>query len=61
MTTASKNYLVAQLDDITAVRCPCGWDRRAFAQPDNQVATIHYVDIPEDARTHYHRSSGRST
>jgi len=55
MTTATKNYLFAQLDDITAVRCPCGWTKRAFAQPDNQVASIHYVDIQEDARTHYHK------
>src|ERR1043165_4547911 len=54
MTNATKNLLFAQLDEIKAVRCPCGWPKRAFPQPDNQVATIHYVDIQEDARTHYH-------
>ena len=43
------------LDQIPAQRCPCGFTRRAFATPDNQVATIHYVDIQADARTHYHK------
>lgn len=50
-----KNYLVQQLDQIEPVRCPCGWTRRAFAGEDNAVATVHLVDIQEDARTHYHR------
>lgn len=55
MTTAAKNYQIAQLDQIPPQRCPCGFTRRAFATPDNQVATIHYVDIQADARTHYHK------
>lgn len=46
---------IAQLDAIDPVRCPCGFTRRAFASPDNPVATIHLVDIQEDARTHYHK------
>ena len=54
-TTDTNNFMIAQLDDLAAVRCPCGWTRRAFATPDNQVATIHMVDIQDDARTHYHK------
>jgi mannose-6-phosphate isomerase-like protein (cupin superfamily) len=50
-----KNYKVAQMDDIDAVRCPCGWTRRAFVGLDNPVATIHMVDIQQDAKTHYHK------
>lgn len=49
------NYLSAQLDEIEPTRCPCGFSRRAFAVPENQTATIHLVDIHEDARTHYHK------
>ena len=49
------NYSIAHLDDIAAVKCPCGFSKRAFATPDNQVATIHLVDIQEDAQTHYHK------
>ncbi|MES2460044.1 MAG: cupin domain-containing protein [Armatimonadota bacterium] len=49
------NYKFAQLDDIEAVRCPCGWTRRAFTEPDNPVATMHMVDIQTDAQTHYHK------
>lgn len=48
-------YEISQLDAIDPVRCPCGFTRRAFAGPDNPVATIHLVDIQEDARTHYHK------
>ncbi len=48
-------YLIAQLDEVPAVDCSCGASRRAFAVPDNRVATLHVVDIREDARPHYHR------
>jgi mannose-6-phosphate isomerase-like protein (cupin superfamily) len=50
------NYIIAQLDDIAPVRCPCGWARRAFASPENRTATLHMVDIQQDAQTHYHRT-----
>lgn len=48
-------YLIAQLDDLDPVKCPCGLARRAFATPENSVATVHQVDIQSDARTHYHK------
>jgi mannose-6-phosphate isomerase-like protein (cupin superfamily) len=51
----SKNYSITHLNDIAPVKCPCGFSKRAFATPDNQVATIHLVDIQEDAQTHYHK------
>ncbi len=50
-----KNYELSQLDEIDPVRCPCGFSRRAFATPDNALATIHLVDIQDDARSHYHK------
>ena len=53
--TATKNYMIAQMDEIEAVPCPCGFSRRAFVSPDNPTATLHMVDIQEDARTHYHK------
>lgn len=49
-----RDYMVAQLDEVEAVPCPCGMSRRAFVTPDNPVATLHMVDIDQDARTHYH-------
>jgi len=49
------NYMIAQLDEIEGVECPCGVSRRAFVTPDNPVATLHMVDITEDARVHYHK------
>ena len=50
------NYLIAQLDEITPTRCPCGFARRAFAGSDQNAASMHLVDIQEDSRTHYHKT-----
>jgi mannose-6-phosphate isomerase-like protein (cupin superfamily) len=49
------NYMIADLNSVEATRCPCGWARRAFATPENTVATIHLVSIEEDSRVHYHK------
>lgn len=49
------NYVIAQMDEIDPVGCPCGQTRRAFVSPDNPVATLHMVDISIDSRVHYHR------
>lgn len=49
------NYMIAQMDRIDAVGCPCGMSRRAFVSEDNPVATLHMVDIQADSRVHYHK------
>lgn len=51
----TKKFALAQLDQIAPVPCPCGQSRRAFATPDNPVATIHLVDSRVDTRAHYHK------
>ena len=49
------NYMIARFDNIDAIKCPCGFSRRAFVSPDNSTATMHIVDIEQDARVHYHK------
>jgi mannose-6-phosphate isomerase-like protein (cupin superfamily) len=49
------NYQIAQLDELTPQRCPCGFTRRAFAGVADNAASMHVVDIEEDSRTHYHK------
>lgn len=49
------NYMITQLDELDGVDCPCGKSRRAFVSDDNDVATLHMVDISIDARVHYHK------
>ncbi len=49
------NYLIAHLDELAPVPCPCGFARRAFADWPENVASVHLVDIQTDARTHYHK------
>lgn len=51
----TQNYEIIKFSDIAAVRCPCGMSRRGFASPDNHTATVHVVEILQDARTHYHK------
>lgn len=50
------NYLIEQLDQLPTQNCPCGAVRRGFITPENHVASVHQVDIQQDARTHYHKS-----
>ena len=49
------NYILAQFDDIDAIRCPCGFAQRAFVSPDNPTATLHIVEITQDSQVHYHK------
>ena len=50
-----KNYLVADFEKIIATPCPCGKSKRAFVHEDNQVASMHVVEISKDSRPHYHK------
>jgi len=50
-------YSIAQLDEIDPVDYPCGKARRAFTTPDNDVATVHVVDISAEPRAHYHKKT----
>ena len=49
------NHLIAQLDEIPPTKCPCGFTRRAFADSPDTGASLHLVDIQQDAQTHYHK------
>jgi len=49
------NFEIAHFDEIEAVKCPCGFAKRAFALPDNATATMHVVEIQDDAKVHYHK------
>src|SRR5947209_7028445 len=49
------NYMIAQLDQVQPVRCPCGFARRVFAASSDHLASMHLVNIEEDSRTHYHK------
>jgi mannose-6-phosphate isomerase-like protein (cupin superfamily) len=47
--------MISQLNEIPSQRCPCGFARRAFAEAGQNAASLHLVDIQEDARAHYHK------
>lgn len=48
-------YCVARLSELSPIACPCGETRRAFTDDPDQVASVHLLDVREDARTHYHK------
>jgi mannose-6-phosphate isomerase-like protein (cupin superfamily) len=47
--------MIAEFNEIDAIKCPCGFSRRAFVAPDNPTATMHIVDIRQDSKIHYHK------
>src|SRR5256885_5231186 len=49
------NYQTPQLTDLPPENGPCGFARRAFADTPGTVASVHVVDIQQDAQTHYHK------
>jgi mannose-6-phosphate isomerase-like protein (cupin superfamily) len=54
MKTPKPQPLIADLESVAPVPCPCGQARRAFLVPGNDVASIHLVDIQVDPIPHYH-------
>ena len=48
-------YQVTNFSELEPVPCPCGTTRRAFTEDPDQIASIHLVDISEEAQTHYHK------
>ena len=53
--TQSPRFTLVQMNDVPPVPCPCGQSRRAFVQDPDQIASLHVVDVREDAKTHYHK------
>ena len=52
---AAKRYSVVNMDDLSPVRCPCGFAKRAFASDNDKTGSLHIVDIQQDSKVHYHR------
>ena len=55
MMAAETKYLVAQLDEIPTINCPCGLTRRVFTEDADQRASLHLLDVQQDAQLHYHK------
>ena len=53
----SKRFCLADMARIDAIPCPCGMTRRAFTDDPQQTASLHVVDIADDARVHYHKQT----
>ena len=48
-------YRIVDFAPLTAVTCPCGTARRAFADVPDFPGTVHQTRITTDVRVHYHR------
>ncbi len=49
-------FIMDNVYELRGVKCPCGFSRRALEKPENDIATLHVVDISEDAKEHYHKN-----
>jgi mannose-6-phosphate isomerase-like protein (cupin superfamily) len=45
----------ATFSEIPPTPCPCGNSRRAFRREDNELVSVHLVEISRDSKTHYHK------
>jgi len=52
---APKRYLLEQLDELPGQPCPCGTARRGFISTQNELASVHVVEIKADSEIHYHK------
>lgn len=46
---------ITDFAEVPGVPCPCGTSRRGFIRPDNEVCSVHQVEISKDSQTHYHK------
>ncbi|MBA2529297.1 MAG: cupin domain-containing protein [Euzebyales bacterium] len=53
--THSNEDRVVQLDELAPTDCSCGTTRRGFADREHTPATVHLLEVTEEARTHYHQ------
>ncbi|MGI8602625.1 MAG: cupin domain-containing protein [Verrucomicrobiales bacterium] len=53
--TEKLRYHVADFAELEPTRCPCGWARRAFMGVAGAPASVHLVEILDDAQPHYHK------
>ena len=49
-------FIMDNVYDLRAVECPCGLSRRGLVRAENDVATLHIVEISRDAQEHYHKN-----
>jgi mannose-6-phosphate isomerase-like protein (cupin superfamily) len=54
-TIESQAFRIVSVDELAPVECSCGLTRRAFVDDLSGVASLHVVDINDNARTHYHK------
>lgn len=51
-----RNFQIANFGEIAPTPCPCGQSQRAFMNEENQVASMHLVEIKKDSEKHYHKT-----
>lgn len=48
-------YVVKHLARTPGIECPCGQAFRVITSEDNELASVHVVEIRRDSRPHYHK------
>jgi mannose-6-phosphate isomerase-like protein (cupin superfamily) len=48
-------YVIRHRTEVAPVPCPCGAATRVLTGRDNELLSVHFVDISADARPHLHR------
>ncbi|MBC8456420.1 MAG: cupin domain-containing protein [Deltaproteobacteria bacterium] len=51
----SKGYIIKKISEVAPIPCPCGEATRALTGQDNDVMSVHVVNISKDSKVHYHK------
>lgn len=54
-SATGRGYQAVDFTRLAGEPCPCGVTRRGFLDAADYPASIHRVEISENARLHYHR------
>jgi mannose-6-phosphate isomerase-like protein (cupin superfamily) len=53
----NKLFKIVNTRKLDAQPCPCGLASRAFLDDPDKIASLHVVEIKQDAQTHYHKKT----
>lgn len=49
-------YKKVSFSELEPIDCPCGTTKRAFVELPQRDASVHYLKVSKDAKTHYHNT-----
>jgi len=52
-----KRYTKVNFSELNPQDCCCGTTRRAFLDQDDAPASVHYLEVADEPKAHYHKQT----